>query len=244
MNRLKYNNNNWHERDNHIFFDEEPHIYTHDRLGKMDSWTEIIASYFAPFDKERVASFVAQRRGCSPEELIAEWEHQTHLGTKLHANIENYLLSLPHDESDVFWQFKNFITEHPMVPYRTEWTIYDEESRVAGTIDSLDFHVCNLMLDWKRSKNLIDQDGNVIRDSYNHTMGLGVLSHLPDCSYYHYAMQQSGYRYILKKNYGIEIEACWLAVFHPTLLNYKLIRLPYLEEGVKAVLAERAARFR
>ena len=142
----------------------------------MDSWTEIIASYFAPFDKERVASFVAQRRGCSPEELIAEWEHQTHLGTKLHANIENYLLSLPHDESDVFWQFKNFITEHPMVPYRTEWTIYDEESRVAGTIDSLDFHVCNLMLDWKRSKNLIDQDGNVIRDSYNHTMGLGVLS--------------------------------------------------------------------
>jgi putative ATP-dependent nuclease len=100
------------------------------------------------------------------------------------------------------------------------------------------------MLDWKRSKNLIDQDGNVIRDSYNHTMGLGVLSHLPDCSYYHYAMQQSGYRYILKKNYGIEIEACWLAVFHPTLLNYKLIRLPYLEEEVKAVLAERAARFR
>lgn len=94
MNRLKYNNNNWHERDNHIFFDEEPHIYTHDRLGKMDSWTEIIASYFAPFDKERVASFVAQRRGCSPEELIAEWEHQTHLGTKLHANIENYLLYL------------------------------------------------------------------------------------------------------------------------------------------------------
>ena len=64
------------------------------------------------------------------------------------------------------------------------------------------------------------------------------------CSYYHYAMQQSGYRYILKKNYGIEIEACWLAVFHPTLLNYKLIRLPYLEEEVKAVLAERAARFR
>ena len=53
MNRLKYNNNNWHERDNHIFFDEEPHIYTHDRLAKMDSWTEIIASYFAPFDKER-----------------------------------------------------------------------------------------------------------------------------------------------------------------------------------------------
>lgn len=244
MNRLKYNNDNWHERDNHIFFDEGPHIYTHDQLGKMDSWTETISSYFNPFDKERIASFVAQKRGCSPEELIAEWENQTRLGTQLHANIEQYLLSLPYEENDVFWQFKNFITNHPMKPFRTEWAIYDEESRIAGTIDSLDFHVANIMLDWKRSKNLIDKNGQVINNSFKGETGLGVLSHLPDCSFYHYAMQQSGYRYILKKNYGIEINGCWLVVFHPSLPNYQLIKLPYLENEVKAVLAERTKLFK
>lgn len=130
-----------------------------------------------------------------------------------------------------------------MQPYRTEWTIYDEESRIAGTIDSLDFHVANLMLDWKRSKNLIDRNGQVITSSFKGVTGLGVLSHLPDCSFWHYAMQQSGYRYILKKNYGVMVSDCWLAVFHPSLPNYRLIKLPYLENEVKAVLAERAAKF-
>lgn len=165
------------------------------------------------------------------------------MGTRLHANIEQYLLGLPYNEDDVFWQFKNFIAEHPMQPYRTEWTIYDEESRIAGTIDSLDFHVANLMLDWKRSKNLIDRNGQVITSSFKGVTGLGVLSHLPDCSFWHYAMQQSGYRYILKKNYGVMVSDCWLAVFHPSLPNYRLIKLPYLENEVKAVLAERAAKF-
>lgn len=244
MNRLKYNNENWHERDNHIFFDEGPHIYTHDKLGEMSSWTETISSYFKPFDKEGVAEFVAQRRGCSPESLIAEWEHQTELGTQLHANIEKFLLSLPYEESDVFWQFKNFFAQHPMKPFRTEWTIYDEDSRIAGTIDSLDFHVSNIMLDWKRSKNLIDRNGQVITTSFKGETGLDILAHLPDCSYYHYAMQQSGYKYILKKNYGIEVNDCWLVVFHPTLPNYRLIRLPYLENEVKAILLQRAAVFK
>lgn len=51
MNRLKYNNDNWHERDNHIYFDEGPHIYTHDTLGKLDSLTETISSYLTRLTK-------------------------------------------------------------------------------------------------------------------------------------------------------------------------------------------------
>lgn len=98
------------------------------------------------------------------------------------------------------------------------------------------------MLDWKRSKNLFYRDQLVTR-GYNGAMGLGVLSHLPDCSYFHYAMQQSGYRYILETRYGISLRDCFLVVMHPSLSNYKVIKLPYLKKEVQDVFEVRKKMF-
>lgn len=231
-----------HSRDALISFEESEHVYTHQQLGRFDSWTETISSYFNPFDTDSVAASVAQKEGIQKEEVIARWEHQTELGTQLHANIERFLLGDTYSDSDVFFMFQEFYREHPVVPYRTEWTVFDEDARIAGTIDALDFHVCPIMLDWKRSKNLFYK-GSLVTKGFNGEMGLGPLSHLPDCSYYHYAMQQSGYRYILESRYGIELRDCFLVVLHPSLPKYRVIRLPYLKKEVQAIFALRKEAF-
>ena len=109
-----------HSRDALISFEESEHVYTHQQLGRFDSWTETISSYFNPFDTDSVAASVAQKEGIQKEEVIARWEHQTELGTQLHANIERFLLGDTYSASDVFFMFQEFYREHPVVPYRTE----------------------------------------------------------------------------------------------------------------------------
>ena len=242
MENINCNIVNAHPRDRHISFEEVEHVYTHDHLGRFSSWTETISSFFPPFDADAAAESVAAKQGVAKEDVLSRWTHETDLGTQLHANIEHFLNGDAYTEDDVFSMFRVFYQEHRVVPYRTEWTIFDEDARIAGTIDALDFHICPIMLDWKRSKNLFFRD-RLITDGYKGAKGLGPLSHLPDCSYYHYAMQQSGYRYILETRYGISLQDCFLVVMHPTLSKYRIVRMPYLKKEVQEVVALRKALF-
>lgn len=128
MRSINCNFVNAHPRDKHISFEEVEHVYTHDVLGKFDSWTETISSFFPPFDEEKAALSVALKEGISKEEVLHLWSRQTHLGTQLHANIERFLLGEPYSEEDMFPMFKQFYSEHVVVPYRTEWTVFDEDA--------------------------------------------------------------------------------------------------------------------
>lgn len=239
---MNCNITNAHPRDSHISFEEQDHVYMHDQLGKFNSWTETISEFFPPFDADAAAQSVAQKEGIQKSEVLLRWTNQTELGTQLHANIERFLLDEPYYETDMFPMFREFYRDHPVVPYRTEWTVYDEDARIAGTIDALDFQVYPIMLDWKRSKNLFFRD-RLVTEGYKGAMGIGVLSHLPDCSYYHYAMQQSGYRYILETRYGINLRDCFLVVMHPTLSTYRIVKMPYLKNEVMAVFELRKRLF-
>ncbi len=241
---MNFNELNSHERDLHIHFVPENHSYTVRGVEYL-SVTTFIHRFFPQFDAPYWASRKAPRLGKTPEELLEEWrrkgEAASAQGTLLHENIENFLLQRPHGTQGAFPLFLKFLRENPeLLPYRTEWKVYDEEHRISGTIDLVESHEGVFdMYDWKCSCKLLSERGEVVVQNYFREMAFRPIQHLDNTLYQHYALQQSLYRYILEKHYGLVLRSCNLVVLHPDYKDYRVIRLPYLFKEVADLLAIR-----
>ena len=202
--------------------------------------------------------------GLTSSEIKAKWEtnrdNSATAGTNLHFEIEcfmnNPLLSSNYtnkelgdiymiinknsnDTKPLEWkQFINFIRDHPnLKPYRTEWLIYDEDAKVAGSIDMV-FENSDGTLsiyDWKRSKD-ISKVNNWNKFS-THT----VICHLPDSKFWHYSLQLNTYKYILETKYGKKIKDLFLVKLHPDneTKNYEVISVPNLYTEIEELFLER-----
>ena len=68
---------------------------------------------------------------------------------------------------------------------------------------------------------------------------LPPIGHIEDCPYFHYALQLSLYKYILEKNYGIEIADLRLGIFHPAYHKPYVLRIPYMKDEVETLMSLR-----
>ena len=176
-------------------------------------------------------------------DLIAkEWrergEKSAQEGTYLHEQIENFYLEQEYNRTEEFHLFENFVNENNHIkPYRTEWRIFDEQYHIAGTIDLISENVNGYeMYDWKRSKKVVNSfNGQPIKNN-QWQKGVGQLSDTEDTSYNRYCLQQSLYKYILEKNYGIKISNMYLIVLYPEYNNYFKVEVPYLKDKVEYIL--------
>ena len=233
-----------------LTFDEASHIYApqHNPNGGADyiSVTTLIGRFF-PFDTETLIAQKVRKEHRPEDEIRAELEHiqqdASGRGTELHAAIEHFLKGEPSEpynapEWDYFLQFHKDI----LLPYLdyvdAERMISLPDYGVAGTVDALFRRKRDgayIMVDWKRSRQLIIGDGKIKK--YGIGRGLSIMGHLDDSSYYHYELQQSFYKYILEKQYGIHVEEMMLCVLHPTYDRYYTIRLEnYRKREVEALL--------
>ena len=241
--KYKYNTVNRCSRDNFISFDETNHTYTVD--GKiLQSVTNIVENCFPKFDAELHAKNTAAKMGITPEEVIAMWEQKgkesRELGTAMHQKIEKYYQGEDSYEDDAFKLFKVFAEKVQLVPYRTEWAVYDTDYNVAGTIDFVDCQDGKFTIyDWKRSDKII-ANGMPVKVSKYQEKGLYPLEHLENCAYYHYALQLSLYKFILEKNYDIKVSDLRLGIFHPSYDKPYVLKIPYLESEVKTLMELRS----
>lgn len=230
-------------RDGNIHFEPENHKYT--VFGEeYISATTFISSFFPPFEKEKIAAQLSRKTGKPAASYIREWEKAAEDGTLLHERIDALLHGRSVEaETEDFKLFQQFIENNYINPARTEWTIYDEDSRIAGTVDLLNQDSCCglTLIDWKRSKNLVDGNGNAITSSRFASNAYAPISHLCDVSFWHYALQQNLYRYILKKNYKIFVWEMKLVVLHPSLESYKILEVPVMEKEIEALIKYRKA---
>lgn len=133
-------------------------------------------------------------------------------------------IALTELNSCVEWKyFLNYINDNPtMVPYRTEWRIYHEELRLAGSIDMLykvgdgSYVIC----DWKRSKDM------VLTPKYKKYAITPCIKHLYDTNYWHYVLQLNTYKMILQTKYEMRISQMFLVRIHPNGTNYELYVVP------------------
>jgi hypothetical protein len=206
--------------------------------------------------------------GWSRENLKIEWERirneASFQGEVLHAKIEAFMnndnLPYPYTFSDLLtsynsnlslaeketenlkkaWiYFLNFVKDYSyMQPYRTEWRIYHEEARIAGSIDLLCkiLHTnCYILFDWKMSKKITIENERFPRFSKTEQLG-----HVPDTNFYHYALQQNMYRIILKEKYEIVVNTMYLVQLHPDLNNYELIEVPDMTKEINEIFKLRS----
>jgi ATP-dependent exoDNAse (exonuclease V) beta subunit len=187
--------------------------------------------------------------GKTAEEIKKQWDDNgkkvSALGTELHYNIECFmnipLEPIPCTHKDLLkeyekenihsisnpseeWKFfLHFIKEHPnFKPYRTEWMIYDEDLKIAGSIDMVYENDDGTLkiYDWKRSKDIIKVNNF---DKYALTE---CISHIPDTNFWHYSLQLNIYKFILERKYNKKVTELYLVKLHPDnkRKNYELIK--------------------
>tara|TARA_Y100001933_G_C18932807_1_gene536069 strand:- start:379 stop:1134 length:756 start_codon:yes stop_codon:yes gene_type:complete len=247
---LDCNHINGHERDGRCQFFPTDHIYKIDG-NQYNSVTTLVSKFFPVFDAEEAILKMKNGRNWNPSHrywglqdyIIKQmWEEKgieaSKKGTLLHDQIEKFYLGKNYQEPQEFGLFLKFHDEHMFLePYRTEWRIFDEEYQVSGTIDFIaknDTHY--EMYDWKRSLKIVDSiSGKPIVEN-RWEKGLFGFDDMGDTAYNHYTVQLSLYRYILEKNYQLEVSKMFLVVLHPDYKRYYKVEVPYLKDRVEYIL--------
>jgi ATP-dependent exoDNAse (exonuclease V) beta subunit len=248
---------NAHPRDKCIVFDEPTHIYTvNGTYEGYISVTGFLHHFFPHFDPR--ATIAKMRKSpkfktgpyanMTDDEIVAKWENSgkeaSGAGTAMHLAIEQYLndaeeVIVPEVKDTVEWrQFQEFWDKHgwDLEPYRTEWEVWVEEIKLAGSLDMVFRRKSDgryLIYDWKRSKE--------IKFENSWGTGYGPVSHLPDCNYWHYTLQLNVYKWVLEKYYGLDIADMYLVICHPNATTYKRLRLNHLDDEVEAMVECRKA---
>lgn len=243
---------NKHPRDDAIQFDEPTHVYTVNGSSKgVISCTGFLHSFFPHFDADAVIKKMMQSPkwpqnkyyGMTAAEIKKGWNNNgaaaSGAGTAMHLGIEQFLhghpeLVDPEVKESLEWRyFKNFWKDMSgdLVPYRSEWEVWSEEHKLAGSIDMIFYRKSDdsyVIYDWKRSKEIKKENsfGN----------GFGPVAHLPDANYWHYTLQLNVYRWFLETFYGLRVSDMYIVIMHPDNANYKSYRLNRLDEEVQGML--------
>ncbi len=179
------------------------------------------------------------------EAIKQKWEdgrkYAATRGSEMHKCIDDYLkgtidlnrfiqLIPVHGRS-----FRDYMAEQSRPLFRTEWAIYNEDVRLAGTVDALFLNPDGsvTLVDWKCS----DHDLNEL-NIYNSFSTHMELSHVPDTRWGHYAVQLNVYKYIIESKYGLIVRNMQLVQFKSS--GFKVIEMPDLSVDIGYVMSERA----
>jgi hypothetical protein len=169
------------------------------------------------------------------------WPDTTSLSCLILLKSQAWLNRVPvAEDSEEMQLFLGFIKAcGGLTAYRTEWMIFSESHRLAGSIDfvAMDCDQNLVLFDWKRSKGL--------RHKYQCRYGqmLGPLSHMPDCQGMHYRLQLNCYKFMLELNYGVHVSDMYVVCTHPDNGREAFVdRVPILAHETAALMDHQRAR--
>ena len=225
--------------NNQINLNKDEHKY--ELKDKPDfefiSVTTFIDTFFEEFDAQRIAQKLVKSSikymGMKVEDVLQQWKNSAIHGTKVHEEIEDYLLknliyeNITESKSLHAISWLNKYKMKSKFKVYTEVVIYSEELKIAGTIDLLLYDTINdyyCLMDWKTSKIIPTK-------SYKRKMGTHeATQNIEDTKFNHYALQLSLYRYLLETYYNFKINEN--IIVH--LKDHECIGLhsPYMKDNV------------
>lgn len=250
-----------HPRDDQIQFDEPTHTYTID--GVREGWvscTTFIHKFFPPFDADAIIDKMMNSNkwpqskyfGITREEIKKQWDDKrdaaSTAGTRMHLDIEHFYNALhaggmedadgwDANASSEWNYFQSYQCKigHKMTAHRTEWLIFDEDVKIAGSVDMVykKQDGTYAIYDWKRA-------AKIEYENRWQTM-LPPLQHLPDTNYWHYSLQLNVYRTILEKQYDITVSELALVVLHPDNTGFKVIKCNIMPDEIEMMMDHRKA---
>lgn len=232
---------NPHPRDKEITFDEGPHIYTINGDSSFTSVTTWVHKHFEVFDADKVIDNMMRSKnwpnnkyyGKTKEEIKGEWDKNrdeaASAGTKMHYDIECFYNECYKDtnKSVEFDYFMNFEREigSKMKPYRTEWMVFHEEYRLAGSIDMIFENPDGTLqiYDWKRCREIKKVN------AWGKSAITEGIEYIPDTNYWHYCLQLNTYKKILEEKYGKKVTDMYLVCLHPNNSNNNYLRFKVVD---------------
>lgn len=128
--------------------------------------------------------------------------------------------------------FENFMKDNKnLIPYRTEWIVYDLDYKISGSIDMVYENSDGSLsiYDWKRTKEISKVN------NWNKKCKIKEVN-IIDSNYWHYSLQLNTYKFILEKNYGKQIKSMHLVRLHPNAENYEIYDVDDMQDSVKLLL--------
>ena len=229
---------------------------TSDPKNKYTSVTTWIHSQFPRFDADKIIHKMMNSHkwieghkywGMTPNQIKLDWningKQASEAGTLMHAQIETFMneggngrtqgelvtkadLDRIHNSKE--WDiFMKFIHDFPSLkPFRTEWMVFHEELKLAGSIDMIYEHEDGELsiYDWKRSKEISNNGWGEFGTSQK-------FNNVPNCNFWHYSIQLNVYRHIIETKYGRKIKDMALVRIHPnnTQDTYDLIPVRHID---------------
>lgn len=242
---------NRHPRDVDIQFDEPTHIYTVRGDKSFTSVTTWIHQHFGKFDSEKIVDGIMNRGltltdptykyyGMKRQEILDTWskngENASGAGTKMHYDIECFYNNIHNENNDIdFKYFLDFAKDNAhLKPFRTEWCVFNEDLKIAGSIDMLYENPDGTILiyDWKRVKNL------EYEPKFNKYGLPKCLQKMPDTNFWHYTLQLNIYRSIIETKYKKRVSGMCLVCLHPENYGktYDVVDIPFLDKEITDII--------
>lgn len=240
-------------RDYHFYESEHYYTYKGERVGT--SVTQFVGSKSQPFDKEKMSQRVAEKEGCTQQEILNRWQKGADiscvLGTLFHLRSELYAAGKTFDidyseaeklnikkpvqerlEKLMPMQDEFFKSIHGrLLPLKTEFTV-GIDKYIAGNIDLLAWNEKDQEMqiwDYKTNKEI------KMKNDFGKKM-LDEFSDLDDCEFCHYSVQLNIYKEIIERNLGIKIGKCFLAYFNEKNEHWQPIQCMDVQDKVKIAL--------
>jgi hypothetical protein len=176
------------------------------------------------------------------KKIADEWSQTSTSGTQTHLDIEYFYNKMSVEnttkEYEYFQNFhRDFEKQFPQYrPYRTEWTVFYKELKLAGSIDMVYENTEDgtlMIYDWKRVKEIkYDAFGDECATD-------PVLADIPNANFWHYSLQLNTYKAILEAEYGKKVTALRLVRLYPTAENYEIIDCQDLQSQVLTLFDNR-----
>lgn len=242
------------EKFNNIVYYDEPHEY-YINGKKAVSVTKLLHKLEKPFDTKYWSTKKADERGCTPEDILAEWKMKADIacekGHAIHAYIENRLANkvFPYPENKIKAMFEGqdpvkhrydrivkliekFVSDinNRLIPIKSELVVGDEDYLICGMIDQLFYNKKSGMLeiwDWKSNTELTTESNYKL---------LSPLSHLSNSKLDIYSLQLNTYKHIIQKNTNLKIGNCYLTWFNEENDAYKIFPCKDYQNEVEVMI--------
>lgn len=231
--------------DKKVSFNPETHLYANN-CNNLTSVTTLISKFKNEFDSDYWSKKIALRENTTQEIILQKWKEKafksTEIGTAIHKIFEDYTngiycfenekLSFNYNElkfdfledfnkkKNVSLKFiENFFLSKRLTPIEAEYIVYNDF--LAGQID-------NISKDNFGNYYILDFKTNEKIDEYSYGKKMkGLFSDFNDSSYYHYCLQLSIYKLMLKK---YRVNKMYLV--HIGLEEYHFIECKDLMQGI------------
>lgn len=225
-----------------LLFDEPTHTYwwvDGDNRTKLTSVSTLVSEYTKPFDSDKMAFFVAKKRGVTKEEVLQEWaadnKNSCDIGSEIHMVFEDWFKRNKPPEEKHKQMFDDFMQ---LFPYTnkdvilSEIQLADVKYNIAGTSDIVveladgkHFDIC----DFKTNKKFD------YYSKYNEYL-LPPINFLQNCKMNIYGLQLSLYAYLYEKTTGKKLRKLTIYYRDRVKNTWQVIHIPYMRCEVAVLL--------